>query len=235
MDAQPRVRIRDHEVHAAKPALLEAGEERGPKHGVLAVAHVLAEDLTAPLGGHARGDHDRTGDGLMVHPRFDVGRVQEHVRERRVPERTLPHRCDLTVDVRTDPRHRQLRHPRLATQGLDKVIVLPGRRAGDVGGHDHPPQGPVDRAARLEELREERTLAKLGDLRLDIARRGRHRRRARAVARPAPLLRAFPTARTQPSGHLGLDQLMQRVLHDRGQRILQPLRPTAGGKHALNG
>ena len=94
----------------------------------------------------------------MDHPRFDVGRVQEHVREHRMPERTLPHRCDLTVDVRTDPRHHRLRHPRLATQCLDEVVDLPGGRARDVGGHNHRSQGPADPAARLKELREERTL-----------------------------------------------------------------------------
>ena len=41
--------------------------------------------------------------------------------------------------------------------------------------------------------------------------------------------------RTQPGGHLGLDQLLQRVLHDRRQHILQPLHPATSGKHVLNG
>ena len=80
-----------------------AREERRPEHLVLGVAHVHTEDLTAPFGGHARGDHHRTGHDLMVHPGFDVGRVHEHVGERDMPKRALPHGCDLTVDVRTDP------------------------------------------------------------------------------------------------------------------------------------
>lgn len=35
-------------VHAAESAVLQAGEEPGPEHGVLTVTRVLAEDLTAP-------------------------------------------------------------------------------------------------------------------------------------------------------------------------------------------
>ena len=50
MPAGP-VRIRDHELHTSKPAVLQAREEAGPEHGVLRVAHVDTENLTASFRG----------------------------------------------------------------------------------------------------------------------------------------------------------------------------------------
>ena len=104
---ETQVSVGDHEVHALKTAVLQAGEEAGPEHGILGVADADTEDLTDLLSGHARGDHDRTRDDLMVHPCLDVGHVEEHVGVRHMPQRTLPHRCDLMVDVGTDPLHRR--------------------------------------------------------------------------------------------------------------------------------
>ena len=131
--------IRDYEFHDCEAAVLQAGEEGGSEHGVLTVNDVSTEDLTASLGRDTRGDHDRTGDDLMIHPRLDVGRIQEHVREPHVVEGLLAHGRDLPVDVRTDPQHRRLRHARLSPESLDEVIDLPGRRAGHISGHDHAP------------------------------------------------------------------------------------------------
>ncbi len=50
----------------------------------------------------------------------------------------------------------ELDTPGLAAERPDQVIDLPGGRAGDVGGHDHPPQGLVDLPAGFEQRREER-------------------------------------------------------------------------------
>ena len=97
------VRVRDQELHTAQPAAFQAREEAGPEHGVLGVPDVNTEDLTPSLGGHARGDHDRTGHDLILDPCLDVGRVKEHVRERYMPEWPLADRGGLTVDVRADP------------------------------------------------------------------------------------------------------------------------------------
>ena len=41
-------RVGDHEVHPAESAVLQAREERGPEHGVLAIIHDHTEYLTAP-------------------------------------------------------------------------------------------------------------------------------------------------------------------------------------------
>jgi hypothetical protein len=40
------VRVGDDEFHTGEPVVLQAREEAGPEHLVLAVAHVDTEDLT---------------------------------------------------------------------------------------------------------------------------------------------------------------------------------------------
>lgn len=69
------MRIRADQLQTSKSVALEAGEKRCSEHGVRGVAHVDTEDLTVSLGGHARGNHDRSGEDLMVDARLDVGRV----------------------------------------------------------------------------------------------------------------------------------------------------------------
>ena len=56
-----------------------------------------------------------------------------------------------------------------------------------------------------------------------------------AVTRSAPaaLSGALPAARTQRGRDLGLDELLQRILHDHGQHVLQSLHPATGGEHVL--
>ena len=71
------MRVGDHWVHTAQPAVLEPGAERRPEHGVLAVAQVDTDYRTASLGRDARGDDDRTGHGRVVDPRLDLGRVSD--------------------------------------------------------------------------------------------------------------------------------------------------------------
>jgi hypothetical protein len=79
------------------------------------------------------------------------------------------------------------------------------------------PWDAVDPPPRLVQLRKERPIARAGIF---------------AFASPAgvdtvlacrplrtPLLTALSTARTQPGGDLRLNQLLLRVLHDRGLRI----------------
>ena len=76
----------------------------------------------------------------MVHACSDVGGIQENVRERHVVEGALADGGDLTVNVRTDPRHRRFRHPE-SQPSLDESINLPRRRTRHVRGHNHTPQG----------------------------------------------------------------------------------------------
>lgn len=57
--------------------------------------------------------------------------------------------------------------------------------------------------------------------------------RARSVSCPTPILR--PNDRTEPGRDRSVNQFLQRVLHDLGQHVHQPLHSVAGGKQVLNG
>ena len=61
---QPGVLVGDDQPDPGQAALLQPGQERPPEHLVLAVADVQAEDLAAPVGGDAGGDHDGLGGDL---------------------------------------------------------------------------------------------------------------------------------------------------------------------------
>lgn len=65
------VRLRDHKVYSAEPAVFPAGEERGPEHGVLTLTAVDTEDNSGPFSGHARCDYDRSRDDLKVEACLD--------------------------------------------------------------------------------------------------------------------------------------------------------------------
>ena len=72
--------------------------------------------------------------------------------------------------------------------------------------------------ARLEQLREERALAELGDTDLDITARCRDQLRAMPVALRHALAGAFAGCGTDRRGELGFDQLLQRDSEDVAQR-----------------
>jgi len=64
-----------------------------------------AQDLPAPLAGHAGGHHDGPGHDLTqsVVADMDVGGVEEHVGELDVAEGAVPERVDAGVEALTDP------------------------------------------------------------------------------------------------------------------------------------
>jgi hypothetical protein len=53
------VGVTHHEPDASKAALLEGGDELSPEGLRLAVAHLEAQQLTAPVLVHPHGDDDR--------------------------------------------------------------------------------------------------------------------------------------------------------------------------------
>jgi hypothetical protein len=84
---QPSVRIGDHQHHPVQPAGLEPAQETGPERAGFAVADVEAEDLPAPVRGHAGGDDDRLrgypaapAAPVATDPGLAKRRVQEHSR-----------------------------------------------------------------------------------------------------------------------------------------------------------
>ena len=171
-----------------------------------------------PVSSQSDGDHDRFRDDLAVLADMNVGRVEPDVDERLMIQPACPQHMHVGVDLGADPRHRRLRDPRLTTQRLHQVVDLPRRGAGDVRGHDHRPQRFVDPPARLEQLREERALAELGDTDLDITARCRDQLRAMPVALRHALAGAFAGCGTDRRGELGFDQLLQRDSEDVAQR-----------------
>ena len=80
-------------------------------------------------------------------------------------------RGDLGVEVGADPRHLGLGDPGVRAQRVDQVVDLAGADVPvHVGLHHHREQRLVDPAAPLQQRREERPRAQLGDRQLQIPR-----------------------------------------------------------------
>lgn len=82
----------------------------------------------------------------------------------------------------------------------------------DVGLHDDGEEGSVDATPALEDLGEERALAELGDLQLDVSGLGRQQPRAMPVAVVLPLLSSLVRTGTDHRGRLRLDEGLQDEL-----------------------
>lgn len=83
---EPGMRIGDHQTHAGKAAIDQAGQELAPERLVLRVANVDAEYLAVPVSTQPGGDHDGFGDDVAVLADVDVGGVEPHVHERLMVE-----------------------------------------------------------------------------------------------------------------------------------------------------
>ena len=53
--------VGDDQLGTGESAGLQRAQERGPEGAVLGVTNVQPQDLAAAVGGHAGGDHDRSG------------------------------------------------------------------------------------------------------------------------------------------------------------------------------
>lgn len=90
---------------------------------------------------------------------------------------------------------------------------LPRRGASDIGGHDHRPQGPIHPPTRFEQRREERTLSDFRDPQLHVSRWGRQHPSTSAIALVRPGLGSFVPLGADGLSQLGVDQLLERLLH----------------------
>jgi hypothetical protein len=95
-----------------------------------------------------------------------------------------------------------------------------------IGLHHHRQQRPVDAAARLQQGREERPLAQLGDAQLDIAGFGRQQPRSGAVAVGGALLAPLIGPSADVLGGLGLDQRLEH----QGEPFADDVQVTAGAQ-----
>lgn len=151
---------------------------------------------------------------------LDVGRVEEDVREGRVPERSVAELGHHRVELGADPADLALADPGIDAQGDHQVVHLARADTVDIGLHDDRPEGPVDAPAGVEQGREERARPELGDAQLDVARLGGQEPAAAAVAVGRPTLAALVPAGADGLLGLELDELLEdeghRVAHDVG-------------------
>ncbi len=94
----------------------------------------------------------------------------------------------------------------------------------DIGLHHHRIQCLVDAAARLEDHREERAPAQLGNPQADVAGLGGDQPWTRAVAVGHPLLGALVAAGSDPLGSFGFDQF----LHHHADRLTDQIDAVTG-------
>ena len=135
------VLVGDDQPDAVQATLFQGAEEPAPKHLVLGVADIQAEDLPATVGGDRGGDDDGHRGDLPAADRaagsgaadMQVGGVEEHIRERGVVQRPVPERRDLLVQPGADPRHLRLRDagpdPSAATRSSTARVETPFTQA----------------------------------------------------------------------------------------------------------
>jgi hypothetical protein len=80
-----------------------SAQERSPEHAVFGVSDLDAEHLTVAVAGHAGGHYHRPGHDPATDASFDVGGVQEHVRELDMIEGPVPERLERLIQLRADP------------------------------------------------------------------------------------------------------------------------------------
>lgn len=158
-----------------------------------------------------------TARDLIVQLCFGVDRIEKHLGRRRAHQwplaacqRVRPHGRCRRRSVKRRPRHARIT-PGTLTRPSAFPVDVPVTYAVMI-----TPTTRVDSPTRLQQLTDVAALTELGETSPPRTRRVRDRPRPRAVAHPAPTLRAFPATRTQPGRDLRLDELLQRVLHDRG-------------------
>jgi hypothetical protein len=203
---EPGVGVGDDQLHPGKAAGLQRAQERGPERAVLTVADLKAQHLPVPVGGDASGHDDGLGDHPVADPRLAVGGVQEHIREPLGGQAAILERGHFSVEVSADPADLALGDPAVGAQGLDQVVDLAGGGAVQIRLHDHREQRLVHPAAPLQQRREERPAAQLGDPQFQVpGGAGQH---------PRPVTVAVGSAGTGPlvwqradhRAELGLDQ-----------------------------
>ena len=205
------VGVRDHQLDASEASLLEVGDELRPEGLALAVAHLEAQQLPAPVLVHPHGDDDGAGADLLslAQPPLEVGGIEVDVGVAAALQRPAQERLHLLVDLLTDATHLRLGDAALGAQRRHQGIHLAGRHPTDVGLHDHGVQGLIHPAAGLKDRGKEAAGTQFGELQREIAHLGGQSAGPIAVAIAEPLLGALMAVSTEEGGNLQLDQLLQ--------------------------
>ena len=140
----------------------------------------------------------------MVAADLHVGRVEPDVGPVAF-ERTVEKGLDPFVDLLAQPRHLALGHA-CAAHRPDQVVDRAGRHALHIRLLDHRRQRLLGHPPRLQEAREVRALAQLGDADLDRSGSRLPVAIAVAVALDEPIGRALSMPRPSPGPHLQLHQ-----------------------------
>src|SRR5215207_5547482 len=84
---QAAVLVGNHQLGAVQAAFLQGAQEAAPKHLILGVAHIDAQDFPAAGGGDSGGDYDSQAGDLPAGAGaadVQVGGVEEQIRKRGV-------------------------------------------------------------------------------------------------------------------------------------------------------
>ena len=88
------MRVGDHQLDAGEPAGAQPAEERDPERAVFGVTDLDAEDFTVAAASHAGGHYHRPRHDPPTTSGFDVGGVQEHIRELDLVKGPVPKRLE---------------------------------------------------------------------------------------------------------------------------------------------
>ena len=215
------VSVGDHQLDATQAPLFEVGDELRPEGLALAIAHLDAQQLPAPVLVHPHGDDDSAGADLLslAQPPLEVGGVQVDIGVAAALQRPAQEGLHLLVDLLTDTAHLGLGDAALRAQRRHQGIDLPGGDATDVGLHDHCVQGLIDPAAGLEYRGEKAAGSQFWDLQREIPHLGGQGAGPVTVAVAESLLAALMAVGTQKGSDLQLDQLLQAACGQLGDQF----------------
>ena len=164
---QPLVVIGDDELHAPQASVRKRAQERRPERFGFRRAGGHAQHLAPPLRVHANSDYHSDRDDPARLARLQVRRVDPQIGPGAL-DRPGEEGVHPLVDLRAQPRDLALRDTG-RRHGFDEVVHGPGRDPMDIGLLDHGRKRLLGRAPRLEEGREVRAFAQLGDGEVDPA------------------------------------------------------------------
>jgi len=216
------VGVGDDQTDAARAPGPQAAQERRPERSLLAVAHGQAQHLSVAVPTHAGGDDDGLGHHVGAVVGFDVGGVEEDVRELDVGQRAIPKAGHDVVELAADATDAGLGNARVDAQRRHQIVDSARRHPVHVGLHDHGPQGPVDASSGLEQGREERARAQLGDAQAHVAGLGGQQPGPAAVALGGTGGGALVAVGTDDLGGFHFDEGLQHQLHGFAQDVEVP-------------
>jgi hypothetical protein len=146
---QASVLIGENKTVTGQIRVVQTAEELFPARFILRLTDASTEHLTMPIRPQTGRAHDRSLHGVAVLAGMYVGCTELDVGELLMVKPASPEHRIVSVDLGADPQHRPRRNPGLAAKHLHQIIDLPGRGTGDVCGHSHCPQRPIDPPAPL--------------------------------------------------------------------------------------